>query len=144
LAFITALYRFTVANNLPFLVLYSWTGLWTSLLLALISIFNLSSLIKFCTRFTDDCFNALLALNFLNEAILNLLRNFTNPATDAASAFTALGMALTTWASTRKVAKFKQTKYISKGFRSFMTDYGPTLVILFMSLIGSTPWVRYV
>lgn len=48
--------------------MYSWTGIWTSLLMALSAVFNLSSLIKYCTRFTDDCFNALLATNFLYEA----------------------------------------------------------------------------
>jgi hypothetical protein len=68
LAFTGALYKFTSMAGLPFLPLYSWTGMWTSLFLALCAVFNVSSLIKYCTRFTDDCFNALLALNFLYEA----------------------------------------------------------------------------
>jgi MFS superfamily sulfate permease-like transporter len=69
LAFTGALFQFTKAAHLPFLPMYSWIGLWTSLFLALSSIFNLSYYIRFCTRFTDDSFNAILAINFLNEAI---------------------------------------------------------------------------
>lgn len=68
LAFTAALYRFTQAQSLPFLAMYSWTGMWTSLFLAMAAVFNLSEFIRYCTRFTDDCFNALLALNFIHEA----------------------------------------------------------------------------
>jgi hypothetical protein len=68
LAFVSALHRFTVINKLSFFAIYSWTGIWTSFFLALSSILNLSYLIKYCTRFTDDCFNALLSINFLYEA----------------------------------------------------------------------------
>ena len=76
LAFISTLYRFSVFNNVPFLEIYSWTGIWTSLFLALASIFNLANLLSVCTRFTDDCFNALLSINFLYEAALSLGKNF--------------------------------------------------------------------
>ena len=58
----------TIILGLPFLAMYSWTGIWTSLFMALSAVFNLSSYIRYCTRFTDDCFNALLATNFLYEA----------------------------------------------------------------------------
>jgi organic hydroperoxide reductase OsmC/OhrA len=33
----SSLFRFTKANNLPFLAIYSWTGIWTSLFLAIAS-----------------------------------------------------------------------------------------------------------
>jgi HCO3- transporter family len=69
LAFTGALYTFTKAAKLPFLPMYSWIGMWTSLFLALSAIFNLSYYIRFCTRFTDDSFNAILAMNFLYEAV---------------------------------------------------------------------------
>ena len=60
--------RSSTCSGLPFLAMYSWTGIWTSLFMALSAVFNLSSYIRYCTRFTDDCFNALLATNFLYEA----------------------------------------------------------------------------
>jgi hypothetical protein len=97
LAFTAALYKFTQAQGLPFLPLYSWTGIWTSLFMAISSVLNLSSLIRYCTRFTDDCFNALLATNFLYEAGRTLFCNFSRSGADLASAFAALNMALVTW-----------------------------------------------
>jgi len=142
LAFTAALFRFTKAQGLPFLVMYSWTGMWTALFLALCSVFNLSEFIKYCTRFTDDCFNALLALNFLFEAILNLLRNFTRVDANAAQALTALNIAIATWWSTKKVAKVKQTRLVNESFRNIVSDFGPALIILFMSLIASHPAIQ--
>ena len=142
LAFTAALYRFTQAQGLPFLVMYSWTGMWTALFLALSSAFNLSDFIRYCTRFTDDCFNALLALNFLYEAILNLLRNFTRPDANIAQALTALNIAVATWWSTKKVVKFKQTRLGTEEFRKFVGDFGPTMIILVMSLVASHPAIQ--
>lgn len=55
------------------MAMYSWTGIWTSLFLALAAILNMSNLIKYCTRFTDDCFNALIAMNFLFEVNIEKL-----------------------------------------------------------------------
>jgi len=141
LAFFTALYRFTVQNNLPFLVMYAWTGMWTSLFLAICALTNLSELIKYCTRFTDDCFNALLALNFLNEAVATLVANFTRAKANTASAFVSLNLALLTWWSTKKVAKVKQTRLLSENFRKNVADFGPTVIILAMSLLASHPSV---
>lgn len=77
LAFITTLFRFTDMFGLPFLPMYAWTGLWTSLFIVLTAVFNLSNLMKYCTRFTDDCFNSLLVINFLYEAIRSIADNFT-------------------------------------------------------------------
>lgn len=59
-----------------------------------------------------------------------------------ASAFTALNMAIVTWWSTRKIVKFKYSRIISVNFRKFVGDFGPTFIILVMSLIASLPVVR--
>ena len=142
LAFTAALYRFTQAQGLPFLVMYSWTGMWTALFMALSSALNLSELIRYLTRFTDDCFNALLALNFIYEAAWNLVNNFTKQGSNASSAFAALNMAIVTWWSTRRIVRFKQSRIISQRFRKFVGDFGPTFIILIMSLIASHPAVQ--
>jgi hypothetical protein len=109
LAFTAALYRFTIANSIPFMPMFSWTGIWTSVFLALSAVFNLSDLIQYCTRFTDDCFNALLAINFLYEAVLSLARNFTRASTEAATALVSMNMALATWTATsvRSMTSFR-------------------------------------
>lgn len=143
LAFMSALYSFTVARGLPFLPLYSWTGIWTSLMLVTISIFNLSDLIGYCTTFTDDIFNALLALNFLFEAVSYLIGNFGRQGVSPASAYTALNIALGTWLGTRKVVRIgNKSSLISKEFRQFCTDFGPTIIIIAMSTFSASPFVR--
>lgn len=53
--------------KLPFLPIYSWVGLWTSGMLITLSLVGASNLIKYATQFTDDVFNALLAVNFIYE-----------------------------------------------------------------------------
>ncbi|CAN0408001.1 unnamed protein product, partial [Discosporangium mesarthrocarpum] len=58
---------FTSAAALPFLPIYSWVGLWTSAMLMSLSLFGASRLIDYATQFTDDVFNALLAVNFIYE-----------------------------------------------------------------------------
>ena len=142
LAFITALYKFCQGAGLPFFPLYTWTGLWTSLLLCVISVFNLSSLISLCTRFTDECFNALLALNFLYEAAMNLVANFTKSDANYASAFAALNLALATWMGTRKVVKMQKGNIVSEEFRTFCSDFGPTIIIILMSVFARTPIIN--
>lgn len=143
LAFITALFNFTKARGYAFLPLYSWTGIWTSAILTLLSIFNASNLISYCTTFTDDVFNALLALNFLYEAVANLVGNFANTQIPRATAYTSLNIALGTWLATRKVVKIgTKSRLVGKGFRQFCTDFGPTIVIIAMSAFSATPFVK--
>jgi len=97
LAFITSLYKFTESAALPFIGIYGWTGLWTAFFLAVSAFTNTSYLILLCTRFTDDVFNALLAVNFLYEASKNLLLNFTKVNADMVTAFASLNLAVATW-----------------------------------------------
>ena len=102
-------------------------GIWTSAILTLLSVFNASNLISYCTTFTDDVFNALLALNFLYEAVANLVGNFANTKIPRATAYTSLNIALGTWLATRKVVKIgAKNRLVGKGFRQFCTDFpGP-------------------
>lgn len=44
------------AQNAPFLPFFAMTGLWASLFITLIAVFNVCELLRKCTRFTDDTF----------------------------------------------------------------------------------------
>ena len=57
--------------------MYAWVGLWTSSFLLTAACTNLAGLIRYCTRFTEDVFNALLAFNFIAEALRSLSSEFT-------------------------------------------------------------------
>lgn len=73
LAFTTSLYAYCTALSLPFLPMYAWVGLWTSAILLVSAFANLSGLIRWCTRFTEDVFNALLASNSVGRTRQNTL-----------------------------------------------------------------------
>jgi hypothetical protein len=55
-----------------FLPVLGWVGLWTSLFVILMSIFEACVLIRFFTRFTDEIFAALISIIFISEALKNL------------------------------------------------------------------------
>lgn len=61
-----------------------WIGLWTGFFLLLIVAFNFSFLVKFITRFTEDCFATLVAIIFVIDAIKSTLklRLFRSPVLD--------------------------------------------------------------
>lgn len=50
-----------------------WVGLWTALLLVIIVAFDLSSLVRYITRFTEESFACLIAFIFIFEAFKKLI-----------------------------------------------------------------------
>jgi hypothetical protein len=51
-----------------------WIGIWTTILLIILVVFNLSFLVKYITRFTEDCFATLVAIVFIIDAIKNVFK----------------------------------------------------------------------
>lgn len=143
LAFISGLFRFCTSYSLPFFPVYSWVGIWTSLFMVLLGFAGSSKLIKYCTRFTDEVFNALLSLNFLYEAISSLRRNFSlaDPS-NLTMPFVSLAMALSTFWSTMKVIAFDKTRYLNKSLRKTVKDFGPVAIIVVMSILNTLPWLK--
>lgn len=143
LAFISGLFRFCTLRALPFFPVYSWVGLWTSFFFILLGLKGSSQLIRFCTRFTDEIFNALLSMNFLYEAVASLKRNFEQAdPMNLTMPFVALAMALTTFWSTMQVAAFETSKYFSQKVRTFVKDFGPVTIFVFMSLLNQQRWIK--
>lgn len=50
-----------------------WIGVWIFVLLLILVVFNLSFLVKYITRFTEDCFATLVAIVFIIDAIKNVI-----------------------------------------------------------------------
>lgn len=67
LAFTLVLYRTAQSLGLAFLPLYSWVGIWTSLILLISSVTSFSNLVNYLTRFTDEIFSLLISAIFLFE-----------------------------------------------------------------------------
>lgn len=143
LAFISGLYRFCSVNSLPFFPIYSWVGLWTSFFFVLLGLGGSSQWIRFCTRFTDEVFNALLSLNFIYEATASLKRNFqlADPE-NLTMPFVSLAMALTTYWSTMKVATFESSKFLNQKARSIVKDFGPVTIFVLMTILNQQKWLQ--
>ncbi|KAK3611750.1 hypothetical protein CHS0354_014096 [Potamilus streckersoni] len=62
------LYRFCKDNEWDFMSFRLLTGLWTAVFLTIVVAFDLSCLVKFITRFTEESFASLIALIFIYEA----------------------------------------------------------------------------
>lgn len=143
LAFISGLFRFCTINNAPFFPIYTWVGLWTSLFFTFLGLGGSSTLIRFCTRFTDEIFNALLSLNFIYEALASLRRNFAQAdPMNLTTPFVALGMALTTFWSTMTVTAFGSGKFLNQKIRTLVKDFGPAIIFIAMSSLNSLPFIK--
>ncbi|GMI11332.1 hypothetical protein TrRE_jg13577, partial [Triparma retinervis] len=110
LAFISSLHSFCTVYSIPFLPTYTCVGLWTSLFMLLLSLTGAANLIKYCTKFTDDVFNALLSFNFVYEAGSSLKRNFVVAGKDKSTAFVSAVLAGGSFMGTDKVSKFNKSK----------------------------------
>ncbi|XP_070186567.1 electroneutral sodium bicarbonate exchanger 1-like isoform X2 [Littorina saxatilis] len=66
------LYRFCKDNELEFLPFRCWIGIWTAFILMIIVAFDLSALVRYITRFTEESFASLIAFIFIAEAFKKL------------------------------------------------------------------------
>ena len=139
LCFTAALFNFCSSFGLPFFPMYTWVGLWTSAMLVVLSAGNACRLIKHCTRFTDEVFNALLALNFTYEALKNIVVRFFQTGSDKTQAFLALNVALATFALSQKLVSYRSSIFFTHRIREFLSDFGPALTIIIMTAVGSLP-----
>ncbi|CAL1544319.1 unnamed protein product [Lymnaea stagnalis] len=74
LVFETILNHFCKDNGLNYLEMRLWIGLWTGAILYIMVAFDLSALVRFITRFTEESFAALISLIFIVESIQKLLK----------------------------------------------------------------------
>ena len=60
--------------DIDFLEFRLWIGIWTGFLILVFVFFNLSFLVKFITRFTEDCFASLVAVLFIIDAFKSIFK----------------------------------------------------------------------
>ncbi|KAK7112417.1 electroneutral sodium bicarbonate exchanger 1-like isoform X2 [Littorina saxatilis] len=73
LVFENILNHFCETNHWNYLELRLWVGLWTGVVLIIMVAFDLSALVRYITRFTEESFAALISLIFIVEAIVKLV-----------------------------------------------------------------------
>ncbi|KAL8587703.1 hypothetical protein ACOMHN_020921 [Nucella lapillus] len=74
LVFESIVNHFCTTNGLDYLEMRLWIGFWTGALLIIMVAFDLSALVRYITRFTEESFAALISLIFIVEAIVKLIR----------------------------------------------------------------------
>ncbi|XP_055869437.1 sodium bicarbonate cotransporter 3-like isoform X2 [Biomphalaria glabrata] len=74
LVFETILNHFCNDNELNYLEMRLWIGIWTSTALYIMVAFDLSALVRFITRFTEESFAALISLIFIVESLQKLIK----------------------------------------------------------------------
>nr|AAN75454.1 Na-dependent Cl/HCO3 exchanger [Doryteuthis pealeii] len=72
LVFEKILYNFCSDYSLDYLCFRLWIGLWTGVILLIIVAFDLSALVRYITRFTEESFAALISLIFIVESLVKL------------------------------------------------------------------------
>lgn len=66
------IYNLCKDNDWEFMPTRFWIGMWTTLFLLIIVVFNISASVKYITRFTEDSFATLIAIIFIVEAFNKL------------------------------------------------------------------------
>lgn len=130
------LYQACEQLNISFLATYAWVGIWSGILLLICAFTDASALMRFFTRFTDEIFSALISVIFIVEAISNITGSFGPEGNGMASAFLSLILALGTFVIARNLKRMTNTPYLRKGFRDFLSDFGPAIAIVMMTIVA--------
>jgi hypothetical protein len=136
LAFVATLIQLASNLDLPFLPLYSWTGLWTAGILLVCSLFSASTLVKYLTRFTDEIFSLLISAIFVVEAVSDVGRTFSSATATFAQALLTLVCASVTYMLTTTLKKFRNSDYFSSRIRNTVANFAPTISVVVASLIA--------
>lgn len=140
LIFTGILFKYCEREGIPFLAAYSWVGLWTGLILVVLALTDASCLMRFFTRFTDEIFAALISVIFVYEALEKLIHIFHRAGEGHSIgydvALLSLLLALGTFYIASTLSRFRQSQLLVPTMREFLADFGPTIAIISMALIG--------
>lgn len=119
--------------GLPFLATYACVGLWSGAFMVALAVFNVSALMRYFTRFTDEIFAALIAVIFIVEAVKAMFEPFLSSETRASTELLTLVLGIGTFALSRLLKSFTRTPYMSHRSREFISDFGPAIAITAMT-----------
>lgn len=140
LAFTICLAQLAEILSLPFLPLYTWTGLWTSGILMVASLSSASNIVKFLTRFTDEIFSTLISAIFVFEAVSDIGRTFTSASSTLTKALLTLVTAASTFTIATTLKKLRRGEFFNKKVRNTISNFAPTIGVVSGALIAR--WAR--
>lgn len=151
--FIKIIYSIATEFDIDFLAFYAAIGLWNSFFLFLYSFFNMSVLMKFSTRSTEEIFSNFITIAFITDSTKNMVKTFQkhywseecsaedkitisddcNPGECFLSLILMLG---TLWLGVT-LFEFKNSPFLSKRKREILSDYALPVAVVVFSLIGT-------
>lgn len=93
-------------------------------------------MMRFFTRFTDEIFAGLISVIFIYEALADINKSFKSEEVSLTAAFLTVILSLGTFFVARLLKATTQTPYLNRGFRNFLSDFGPAIAIVVMSLVA--------
>lgn len=122
--------------DISFLATYAWVGIWSGAILLVCAFTDASALMKYFTRFTDEIFAALISVIFIVEAVRDIIKAFGPEGYGLSSAFLSLILAIGTYVLARILKNFTKTPYLRPGVRNYVSDFGPAIAIIAMTLFA--------
>ena len=140
LVFTWVLYIFCDSEHLDiaFLETRAWIGLWTALILIVLSVTDASCLMRYFTRFTDEIFAALITIIFIFTAVKSLADVFEGleEKRHHDTALLSLLLALGTLYIATSLSRFRRSRYLVPWLREFLSDFGPAIALVVMTLVA--------
>lgn len=154
--FTKIIYNIADDFQLDFLAMFCCVGLWNSFFLFLYSIFNLSVVMKWSTRSSEEIFAVFISIAFTVDAIRNTINNFQkhyNIPEYANDNFTNMTSAIiskcqrdvsllylllllgTLWLGAT-LYNFKTKPYLNASKRELLADYALPVAVISMSVVG--------
>ncbi|KAF2077246.1 hypothetical protein CYY_001435 [Polysphondylium violaceum] len=139
--FIKITFQISVDNQLDFFTLYTWIGFFNGAFLILYSVFGLSRLMKYSSRFIEETFAVFITIAFLYDGIKPIVVLFIDHVYNCPDSpqcsptdplFTLLLSLVTLWICF-KLSNFKFTTLFNSTIRDVISDYA-----LFLGVFLST------
>ncbi len=131
--FFAVLYGLSQAMGFEYLPFVAWVGIWTAVYLTAIVAVNGARWIRHFTRFTDDTFGALISVIFVVTALQKMIGGFLDGSHSETALF-ALVLAAGTYIVASNLAAFRRSPYLRHGVREFLSDFGPAIAIVTMTM----------
>lgn len=126
-----------VQFDVEFLPARIWQGMWTALFTICLSVFDCSALMHHVTRFTEEIFSALISLIFIIEALISVVKFYTEGNNGDNVAFFSTMLTFATFGLAMHLRAVKKGNLFTKPIRDALGNYGVAISILAFSGVAA-------
>jgi len=138
LAFTTFLYALCQSMDLPFLPVYTATGLWIAAYMLIFAATGLTDSVRSITRYTDEVFAALCAAIFVSEVYKSIAAGFADESPDVAALQAAVALFVFAAASASSGARDSPRFGGPPSLRALVADFGAPAAVLMAAVLCAT------